>query len=250
MKTILILLCLPLIITLLNCAKFQKSIVSEKTKTENSAIIPVPNPEVSIQDWWMPRQQAINKRLAQGNADLLFLGNSIVHGFESTGKEIWDKYYKPRNAVNMGFGWDRTQHLLWRLDNSDFKNVNPKLAIILIGTNNIGRNSKDEIVTGIHTVCNRINIKLPATKILLLGIFPRFEAKSADRDIIRKINASLSKIADQKNIFFMDIGHVFLDDNKELSTDIMADLLHPTLKGYKLFAEAIEPKVRELMGEE
>ena len=127
----------------------------------NSAVIPVPNPEKSIQDWWMPRQQAVNEKLIQGNIDILFIGNSIINGFEGSGKEVWEKYYQNRNALNMGFGWDRTEHVLWRLQNSDLENINPKLAVLLIGTNNIGRNTIDEIVDGIKTICIYLKTHLP-----------------------------------------------------------------------------------------
>jgi len=197
----------------------------------------------------MPRHNTINKSLEEGNIDLLFIGNSIVNGFEGAGIQIWDKYYGSRKALNMGFGWDRTEHLLWRLENNDFTNISPKLAIVLIGTNNIGRNSVNEIVDGITAVCQNLKSGLSSTKILLLGIFPRFKETSGDRDIIKEINLRISKLDDQKIIYYIDIGSAFLNNNMKISTDIMHDLLHPTAKGYQLFAEAIEPKVKELLGE-
>jgi len=251
MKTILLLLISGFVFLFLSCNKNQEKIAlnANKEQPTHSAVTPVPNPEKSIQDWWIPRQNAVNKRLDQGNVDLLFIGNSIINGFEGAGKEVWDSYYKSRNAVNLGFGWDRTEHVLWRLQNTDFSKIDPKCAVVLIGTNNIGRNSVNEIADGITAICDFLITHLTSTKVLLLGIFPRYEETSEDRKTIKEINAHISKLDDQKRIFYLDIGHVFIDEKGKISTEIMHDLLHPAGKGYKLFADAIEPKLKELMEE-
>lgn len=218
-----------------------------RTEALNSAIIPMPNPEVSIQSWWLARHEAVNATLLIGDSQLLFFGNSIVHGFEGAGKEVWQKYYANRGALNMGFGWDRTQHLLWRLDNSDFSNVSAKLAVVLIGTNNIGRNTPEEIIETITLIVQRIRSKIAHCNVLLLGILPRYIISHPDRLNIAEINAGISKLADNHTIYFIDIGQVFLDNSGDISKEIMADGLHPTTQGYYLLAEAIEPLVKELV---
>jgi hypothetical protein len=87
-------------------------------------------------EWWMPRHEQVLERIGQGNVDLIMVGDSITHGWENHGKDTWDRYYAPRNAVNMGFSGDRTQHVLWRFDNGEIDGIKPKLAILMIGTNN------------------------------------------------------------------------------------------------------------------
>ena len=125
--------------------------------------------------WWTLRNDAVNERVKQGDVDFLFIGDSITHGWEGGGKKYWDKYYAPRKAVNMGFGGDRTQHVLWRLDHGHLEGISPKLAVLMIGTNNSNGddNTAEEIADGIIAICKRIRTKCPKTKILILAIFPR-----------------------------------------------------------------------------
>jgi len=217
----------------------------------HSAVTPVTQTAPWAVAWWMPRQNAVNARLKEGNVDLLFIGDSITHFFEIPGKAVWDEYYAPRKAVNMGFSGDCTQHVLWRLDNSDFSNIKPKLAIVMIGTNNSNGqdNTAEEIADGIITICQRLRIKLPETKILLLAIFPRGQWPSDQRQKNEKASLLSSQIADGKMIYYLDINSRFLTADGELTKDIMPDFLHPCAKGYQIWAEAIEPKTAELMGE-
>ncbi len=150
----------------------------------------------------------------------------------------------------MGFSGDRTQHVLWRLDNSNFKGLSPKLAIIMIGTNNSNGNDNtaEEIADGIIALCHRLRTKLPKTRILLLAIFPRNAGPSAQRQKNAHASMLASKVAGGKMIHYLDINSRFLTKDGLLSTDIMPDYLHPNKAGYKIWAEAIEPKVAELMG--
>lgn len=234
----------------MHCSK-QQRLFNEVEKKRHSAVTPVEQTNPEVTDWWGPRHEAINARLAQGNAGLLFVGNSITHCYESAGIDVWNEYYAHRNAVNMGCGWDRTQHLLWRLDHTDFSNVRPKLAVLLIGTNNCDGdlNTPEEIADGIILNCKRLRDKLPDTKILLLAIFPRDSLPSPVRAKAAEASRLASRIADGKTIIYMDIGSVFLGDNGRISLEIMPDYLHPNEAGYRLWAEAIEPKVKEFLRE-
>ena len=229
-----------------NPTKQELAFKSIEGKT-HSAVTPVSRND----SWWMPRHDAVNARLKEGNVGLLYIGDSITHSFDNVGKAVWDKYYAPRNAVNMGFSGDRTQHVLWRLDHSDFSNVKPKLAIIMIGTNNSnGRdNTAEEIADGIITICQRLRTELPQTKILLLAIFPRNPRPSAQREKNAQASLIASQIADGKMINYLDINDKFLTDDGELTRDIMSDYLHPGAKGYQIWAEAVEPTVAKLLGE-
>jgi beta-glucosidase len=217
----------------------------------HSAVTPAQQTAKWAVSWWEPRQEAVNKRLKEGNVDLLWIGDSITHGWENGGKKIWDTYYAPRSAVNMGFSGDRTEHVLWRLDHSNFENISPKLAIVMIGTNNSNGedNTAEEIADGVITICRRLRTQFPKMKILLLAIFPRNPEPSAQREKNAKASLLASRIADGKTIHYMDINQKFLTDDGTLTKDIMPDFLHPNETGYKIWAEAIESKIAELMGE-
>ena len=236
--------------TLVGCASQQTRAFEAVEGKRHSAVTPGRQTAEWAAPWWGPRHEAVGARLAQGNVDLLFLGDSITHGWENTGKELWDQYYVPRHAVNMGFGGDRTQHVLWRLDHSDFTGLSPKLAIIMIGTNNSNGadNTAEEIADGIIAICGRLRTRLPQTKILLLAIFPRNAEPGAQREKNAAASRLAARIADGKMIHYLDINEEFLTDTGVLAKEIMPDYLHPNAAGYQIWAEAIEAKVAELMG--
>lgn len=213
-------------------------------------------------EWWMPRHDQVLERIRQGDVDLIMLGDSITHGWERSGRDTWDQYYAPRNAVNMGFGGDRTQHVLWRLQNGEVDGIDPKLAVLLIGTNNSNDDTAEEIADGIKAVCAEIRARLPTTKILVLAIFPRAMGNREQRKLVEhgasendqwarndKASQLASEIADDRVIYFRDINRHFLDEDGVLTREIMPDLLHLSEDGYRMWAEAMEPAVRELMGE-
>ena len=211
----------------------------------HSATKPVPR-----SGGWTKRHQSFNKRVAQGNCDLIFIGDSITQGWEGRGKKVWAKHYTKRNAVNLGIGGDRTQHVIWRLDNGNLLRIKPKAAVIMIGTNNSGSNSSQEIADGVEVIVKQLRKKLPETKVLLLGVFPR-GANKADkrRQVNEGANATFKKIADGKSVHYLDIGQKFLKEDGTLPREIMPDLLHLSEKGYTIWAESIEAKLKELMGE-
>lgn len=199
---------------------------------------------------WINRHESFNKRVAQGNCDLIFIGDSITQGWEGRGKGVWAKYYTKRNAVNLGIGGDRTEHVIWRLDNGNLKNIKPKAAVIMIGTNNSGSNTSREIADGVEVIVQQLRKKLPETKVLVLGVFPR-GANNADkrRQVNEGANALFKKLADGKAVHYLDIGPAFLEKDGTLTREIMPDLLHLSEKGYTIWAESIEAKLKELMGE-
>ncbi len=214
-------------------------------KPAHSAVKPEPR-----EGGWMKRHESFNARVAEGKVDLIFIGDSITQGWEGSGKNAWQKYYGNRNAVNLGIGGDRTQHVLWRLDNGNIKGISPKLAVIMIGTNNSRTNTPQEIFEGNQAIVQKLQKALPETKILLLGIFPRGEnANDPFHQVNQKTNAMLAKLADGKQVHYLDIGKSFLNDDGVLTKEVMPDLLHLSEKGYTLWAEAIEPSVKKLLGE-
>ena len=216
-------------------------------KPKHSAIDPAPREG----DWWTKRHSSFNKRIAQGNVDLIFIGDSITHGWESAGKSTWSSHYSKRNAVNLGIGGDRTQHVLWRLDNGNVKNITPKAAVVMIGTNNSGkdRNSAEEMIDGVTAVIDKIHEKLPKTKILLLDIFPRGQRINDQRGKILQVNQVLSRLDARSYVTFLRIGQNFLSADGSIPKNIMPDFLHLTPKGYEMWAKAIEPTLSKLLGE-
>lgn len=212
----------------------------------HSAITPVPRG-----GGWMNRHKHYNARVAKGSADLLFIGDSITQAWESVGRRVWMKHYGKRNAVNLGVSGDRTEHVLWRLDNGNIKGISPKAAVIMIGTNNTGRNpdTPSQIVDGVTAIVAKLRKKLPGMKILLLGIFPRGQAFNAQRGVITQVNQTIRKLHDGKHIHYLEIGHHFLGADGTLDRKIMPDFLHLSPRGYEIWASSIESKLKELLGE-
>ena len=211
----------------------------------NSAIVPV----VNQRQGWMERNEAINQKVKSDKVDLIYIGDSIVQNFDDQGKDVWDYYYKPRNGLNMGISGDRTQHVLWRLDHGNIDGISPKLAVVMIGQNNGGHNTSNEITEGATAVVQKLRVKLPNTKILLIGIFQRREKPTPEREVFSVVNKNLSMLADNNHIFYMDINELFLRDDGSISSDLMPDFEHPSPLGHRIWAERIEAKVAELMGE-
>ena len=217
-----------------------------KDTKEFASIKPAPRNDAR----WQARHKSMNERVKQGNVDLLMIGDSITHGWEGSGKEVWKKYYGKRHAVNLGIGGDQTQHVLWRLENGNIDGIQPKLAVLMIGTNNAGCGNPQEIAAGVEAIVKKLRAKLPQTKILVLAIFPRgADTKDHLRQVNSKANEIIATLADDKDVYFLDIGPKFLDKEGALPRDTMPDLLHPNAKGYAIWAEAIEPSVKRLMGE-
>ncbi len=202
--------------------------------------------------WWKPRHEQKLKDIKARPIDLVFIGDSITEGWEKSGVPVWDKYYAKRNAIALGYGGDRTENVLWRLQHGEVDGISPKLVVMMIGTNNTGHRHENPELTakGIRKLLDELNTRLPNSKILLVGIFPRDRVPGT---LLRSINEDVNKIiagfADNKKVFYTDIGAKFLDDQGQLSIDIMPDLLHPNEQGYEIWASAIEPQVRQLMGE-
>lgn len=205
------------------------------------------------EDWWKARHAEKLALAKEGGWELAFIGDSITHGWEGHGKETWAKFYGDRKAINLGYSGDRTEHVLWRLDQGELDGYEPKVAVIMIGTNNTGhrRDAAEVIASGVQRIVQRIQEKSPNTKILLLGIFPR-AAKASDpqRENNDRANTMLARLADEKTVFFLNINDAFLTDDGELTEEVMPDLLHPEAAGYAIWAEAMEPTLSALLAEQ
>ena len=218
---------------------------------ENTAIVPAPRDNPAN---WVARHEGFLTEAKQGNYDLVFIGDSITDGWRKGGREVWDKYYAPRHALNLGIGGDRTQHVLWRIEKGELNGLKPKAVVLMIGTNNTGkekdgavRNTTSDIIEGVTAVVKAIRTKLPKSKLLLLAVFPRGTVDAPQREQIKEINAALAKLDDGKMIKYLDIGKVFLAEDGSIPKTIMPDLLHPNAKGYQLWADAMEPTLAKMM---
>jgi lysophospholipase L1-like esterase len=184
----------------------------------------------------------------QGNIDLLFFGDSITAGWGQN--EVWKKYYTPLKAANFGIGGERTQHILWGIENGEVDGISPKVVVLLIGTNNLGGNTPEQIAEGITIIVRRLREKLPQSKVLLLGIFPREEKPGSMREKITQVNKTVSGLDDGKMIRYLDLGHKFMNAEGVISKEIMPDFLHLSVNGYEIWAESMQPLLTEMMGTE
>jgi beta-glucosidase len=196
---------------------------------------------------WMKRHEDVVARVKQGDVGLLMIGDSITHGWDS---ELWKRYYEPRKAVNLGFGWDGTQHVLWRLEHGEVDNIKPKAAVLMIGTNNIPYASAEDTYKGVAAIVTDLQKRLPETKILLLAVFPRGEtAGDPLRSKLADLNSRLNLLGSRSGVEFLNINDRFMDNQGTISKSIMPDFLHPNRAGYKIWAEAMEPRLSRIMGD-
>jgi lysophospholipase L1-like esterase len=206
------------------------------------------------------RHKQFLKIAAKGDVDVLFLGDSITQGWERNGKEAWAQSFAPLKAANFGISGDQTGHVLWRITTGkELDGIDPKVAVLMIGTNNAGRHTAEEIAGGIEAIVKELNRQKPKMKVLLLGVFPR-SAKRLDKTTteakadelhpkIKQINDRIKKLDNGKTVVYKDIGSKFLDKDGNLPREIMPDYLHLSPKGYQIWADAIKDDVKKMLKE-
>jgi lysophospholipase L1-like esterase len=203
---------------------------------------------------WMKRHDGFNEIAKKGGVDVLFLGDSITDGWrnynpktKAGGKNVWDKSFAPLKAANFGIGGDRTQHVLWRIQNGELDGISPKVAVLMIGTNNTGGDSAEQIADGVTAIVKTIRAKSSPTKVLVLAVFPRGKMiPNPGNTKITEINKIIAKLDDGKNVKYLDIGQKFMKDG-QIPGDIMYDYLHLTEAGYQIWADAITPTLTEML---
>jgi beta-glucosidase len=209
---------------------------------------------------WLERHSAVMTENKKRKPDLIFIGDSITHYFGGfpvddivRGGETWNTYYAHRNPVNMGCGWDRVQHMLWRLDNGAIDGISPKLAVLLAGANNIlweDESSPEDVAEGIRCLIGRLMLKLACTRILLVGILPiGYEPDNARRQKSLKVNRLTETFADGERVFFINAGKNFITAEGFQKKELFIDGVHPGPKGYSVYAEVLEPLVSRLLDE-
>jgi beta-glucosidase len=205
--------------------------------------------------WWLPRHQQkqaeARRLLAEGNSpQVVFIGDSITEGWEKDGAELWRRHYAPHHALNLGFGGDRTENLLWRLQNGALDGLAPKAVVLMIGTNNTGHRAEnpEAVAAGVQRIVEEIRRRLPDSKLLLLAIFPRGErADDFLRGLNDRVNQRLAGLADGRTVHYLDINPRLTNPDGSLSKDVMPDFLHPNGKGYAIWQQAMDPVLKALL---
>jgi lysophospholipase L1-like esterase len=207
-------------------------------------------------DWAEQYHTAMLAREKKPDLQLVFLGDSITmmwrsqSGYEG-GTPVWEKYYAPRHAGNFGISGDRTEQLLWRItEGTDLDGLSPKVLVLMIGINNLlqSQNTPAQVAEGITTIVNYLKVKLPTTRILLLGDFPLWE-KPTDpaRQWVKDLNALIKPLGDSQRVWYLDVGPKLLEPDGTITKEKLRDLLHPSEKGYWIWAEAMEPYLVDLL---
>ena len=206
-------------------------------------------------DWWLPRHkeklEEKRKLIAAGTPpQVVFIGDSITQGWEKEGREVWQRHFAPLNGLALGFGGDRTENVLWRLQHGEIDGIAPKAVVLMIGTNNTGHRAENPETTaaGIQRLLGEIRQRLPKTQVLLLAVFPRGEKPD---DHLRRLNDDVNKriagFADGKTVHFLNINQALLNPDGTLSKAVMPDLLHPNERGYEIWQRAMAPKLQQLL---
>lgn len=213
----------------------------------NPALAPVSR---NNEDWWAQRHNACVAATEKGGFDMAFLGDSITQGWEGDGKGFWDRKIAPLKAANFGFSGDRTEHVLWRLDNGEIIAAKPKLIVIMIGTNNVGHGSStpSQASEGVRAIIAKLRQGTPESKILLLATFPR-GATPQDKmrlDVASMVNQYKS-VADSKSVFFLDLAPKFLSQDNTIQAAIMPDFLHLSPAGYQIWGDNMLPEIERIL---
>jgi lysophospholipase L1-like esterase len=213
---------------------------------QNTALVPAPFLE--------ERHEVFLEEASAGGIDCLLMGDSITDWWRRYAADLYDEMFTPLNCANFGIAGDRTQGVLWRMENGELEGYSPRLMMLMIGTNNLsGRrgppNAPAEIAMGIATIVSKFRTTFPEAKVLLLGVFPRgAEPDSQYREPIRQINELIAHLDDGEYVRFMDIGEHFLEPDGSISEEVMPDGLHPSELGYQIWADAVMPTFRAMMG--
>jgi len=216
----------------------------------NTALVPVLRTNPAN---WVARHEGFVQETQKGGIEVLFLGDSITDFWRNTGSNVWNRYYAPRHAANFGISGDRTQHVLWRMDHGELDGIKPRVVVLLIGTNNTGkeknsdkiRNTVPETIAGVQAVVRELHAKLPDSKILLLAIFPRGSGPNdSNRRKVEECNKIIAKLHDGQHVFFMSINDKFLTPEGKLIGFRPSDNLHPVTEGFDIWLSSVAPTLK------
>lgn len=241
-------------------------LVQKNTSKPGDADFPAPSP--------CSRHDEKVAAVKSGNYDLFLIGNSITETLEGGGEEwkplraAWDKHLVPLNAINLGYSGYRTENILWNLQNGELdQKRSPKVAMLLIGTNNLDDqhypkiHTAEEVFAGTKAIVDLIKLRHPTTKILIMRIFicggpgdqtpyhRKYNRSAKAMEATLRAGELTKKLADGTQVFWLDINHVFLRPDGTINTDLMPDLIHPNGAGAEAWVTAVEPTLVKLMRE-
>ncbi|WP_181898363.1 GDSL-type esterase/lipase family protein [Alteromonas aestuariivivens] len=220
--------------------------------SQERSVIPAVLNEPWATAWWLPRHEQKVAQARGKTAELVLIGDSIIHGWENEGGAVWRQYFADIDTLNLGFSGDRTENVLWRLQQGELERQEPALAILLIGTNNTGHrmDTPEAIRDGVKAILAELRIRIPASPVLLLGIFPR----GADSDDSLRINNNkandlLADLASEAEILFARFDDAFLKTDGTLNRGITPDMLHLNQFGYQIWARQLQPYIQRYVRE-
>ncbi|MFZ4765869.1 MAG: GDSL-type esterase/lipase family protein [Roseimicrobium sp.] len=236
-------------------------LLAEPPQVVNTAVVPVGRLEKDFYDWEQ-RHAAVMAIKDALKPEIVLIGDSITHmwggppevGFwrGNRGLKAWKELFGDRPVLNLGFGWDRTQNVLKRLELGELDGLAPKVVVIHIGTNNLAgtknarENTPAEIAEGIAAIVDRVQIKCPTAQVILMAVFPRGEKPdNPDRAKISAINERLAALSGKPRLTYLDLTAKFLNADGTISKEVMGDFLHPAAKGYAIWAEALKPLIEQ-----
>jgi lysophospholipase L1-like esterase len=225
--------------------------VLQRTRDGSMPLSVMPSPRVTEYPWmsiarWREMHAEDVAIAEQGGVDLLFLGDSITEGWTTA---IWDQHFADYKPANFGIGGDKTQNLRWRLKNGATGKLDPRVVVIMIGVNNfgLGDDSAEDVYLGVKAVVEDVESSFGNAQIVLLGILPYGEqAGTQNRERVTRANTLIAGLGDDPRVDFYDIGAAFLQTDGSISAEVMADFLHPTEKGYEIFAGELDPILLDL----
>jgi lysophospholipase L1-like esterase len=192
----------------------------------------------------------VERAKANPSAKLMFLGDSITQGWDAAGRAVWDAQLAPMDAINLGVSGDRTEHVLWRLEQGGYDELRPELIVMMIGTNNTGHrmDPPEDIADGVRAILADLQRRFPKAKLALLAIFPRGET---GEDLLRlnneAANVRLNVLARERGVEWLDLSRVFVYPDGALSKELMPDLLHPSGRGYEAWAAGMREPLQRWM---
>ena len=236
------------------CILINNFLIGQTDSSTETSFIITPQPKTDRPLWWADRhKEKVKEAKNRANEiDIVMIGDSITHNLEKKEDQakIWKEYFPNYEFLNLGFGADFTENVLWRLQNGEIKGINPKLAILMIGTNNGNRlDSAEEIAQGTKLIIGEILTQLPNTQVLVLSIFSRgLNEKNRFRKVNEQVNQIVPIIAKHPRVHYLNINSAFVDEDGNLYKDeLMPDSLHPNTTGVQAWAQSIKPTVEELI---
>ena len=222
--------------------------------------VAVPNPAaIAVEGYSKKRHADKLEEVAKDKYNLIMLGNSITNNFDKPEYQpVWNQFFAPRKALNLGFSGYRTENIIWNIEHGELEGQSPKVLVLEIGTNNIDevhyptRHTAGQLAGGMEAIVKLVRQKLPDTKIIILRCFPGCYGgpnPTSHRAILERASDIVSKLADGQHVFYCDVNHVFLNFDGSINRDVMPDYLHPNPAGAKLWVQAMEPLLSQLMGD-